>query len=389
MVTRVEALINHEILVWARDSAGIDIETAAKKLPVNEDRLRSWESGATRPTVKQLRKLAGAYKRPLAVFYLPEPPQDFQPMHDFRRLPGEVAGVQSMELRYEIRRAIARRSIALELYKNLGERIPQFRTTGSMDDAPEELAKQLRGVLKVQLSDQLSWQPGYDSFNRWREALENAGILVLQMISVAPEESRGFSISETPLPVVVLNTKDSPAARCFTLLHELAHITLRKGGLCDLDDHTARPPEELATEVYCNMVAGSTLVPSNALLQEPMVLAQRRFDDWKDSDIVYLANRYGVSREVILRRLLVLGKTTDAFYRQQRRLYIRQAQQREKEREAGFAPPDRMAVASAGPTFTRLVLENYQNESITASDVADFLEVRLKHLSKIQEAILG
>src|SRR3989304_8903670 len=171
MATRVEALVNPDILIWARNSAGLDVETAANKIPVKEDRLTSWEAGPARPTVKQLRKLAGAYKRPLAVFFLPEPPRDFQPMHDFRRLPGEVAGVQSAELRYEIRKAIARRSIALELIKNLGERIPPFRITGSMDEAPEYLAKRLREVLKVQLSEQVDWAPGYDSFNRWRDAL--------------------------------------------------------------------------------------------------------------------------------------------------------------------------------------------------------------------------
>src|SRR3989304_945255 len=273
MATRVEALVNPDILIWARNSAGLDVESAANKIPVKEDRLTSWEAGPARPTVKQLRKLAGAYKRPLAVFFLPEPPRDFQPMHDFRRLPGEVAGVQSPELRYEIRRAIARRSIALELIKSLGEHVSAFRFTGTMDTTPAELAERLRELLKVSLVEQVSWESGYDSFNRWRDAIESAGVLVLQMTSVNPRESRGFSISETPLPVVVLNTKDSPQARCFTLMHELAHIALRKGGLCDLDDHTARRPEELQTEVYCNNVAGVGWVASQPLLNEPVFFA--------------------------------------------------------------------------------------------------------------------
>ena len=43
-----------------------------------------------------------------------------------------------------------------------------------------------------------------------------------------------------------------------TVLHELAHVMLREGGLCDLDDHTQRAPEELQAEIFCNMVAGAT-----------------------------------------------------------------------------------------------------------------------------------
>ena len=117
MANRVEAIVKPELLSWARRSAGLDVDQAAKKIPVKPERLASWERGESRPTVKQLRKLGRVYRRPLAIFYLPEPPLDFHPMHDFRRLPGEVAGVQSPELCYEIRRALNRREIALELYE--------------------------------------------------------------------------------------------------------------------------------------------------------------------------------------------------------------------------------------------------------------------------------
>ncbi len=92
MAKRVEAMVQPELLVWARTSAGLSLDQAAKKVQVGPGRLESWESGkgrpTVRPTVKQLRKLGNAYKRPIAVFYLPEPPKDFQPMKDFRRLPG-------------------------------------------------------------------------------------------------------------------------------------------------------------------------------------------------------------------------------------------------------------------------------------------------------------
>jgi transcriptional regulator with XRE-family HTH domain len=85
---RVEALITPVLLVWARETAGFDIPTAAKKIGVHPDRLAGWEQAQRRPSIPQLRKLANVYKRPIAVFYLPEPPAAEASIRNFRRLPG-------------------------------------------------------------------------------------------------------------------------------------------------------------------------------------------------------------------------------------------------------------------------------------------------------------
>lgn len=389
MPSRVEAQVKPELLVWARRSAGLEVETAAKKVPVDPQRLEAWERGAARPTVKQLRKLARAYKRPLALFYLPEPPRDFQPMHDFRRLPGQVAGVLSAQLRYELRRALDRRDLALDLFHAARGALKEFSLIGDISDDPEALATRLRGALGLELTDQLQWRHGYESFNRWREAVEQLDVLVFQLIDVEPSESRGFSVSQPLLPLIAVNVKDPPAARIFTLLHELTHLVLRRGGLCDLDDLATRSPEELRTEVFANMVAGATLMPREALLAEPIVASQRAPDAWDDLDIRSLAEKYGASRETMLRRLLILGCTTEQFYRTKREQFQREYEESRDQREAGFAPPHRMAIRSAGAVFVQIVLANYHQENITASDVADFLEIRLKHLEKIEAEVLG
>jgi hypothetical protein len=45
-----------------------------------------------------------------------------------------------------------------------------------------------------------------------------------------------------------------------------------------------------------------------------------------------------------------------------------------------------MAIARNGRPLTRLVLEAFGEERITASDVAEILNVRLRHLARIREA---
>lgn len=78
MATLVRALVKPELLVWARESARLTVERASKKAQVTAEQLGSWERGESQPTITQLRKLGRAYKRPLAVFYLPKPPKHFQ-----------------------------------------------------------------------------------------------------------------------------------------------------------------------------------------------------------------------------------------------------------------------------------------------------------------------
>ena len=388
MAKRIEALARPELLVWARKSAGYTQEQAAKRAAVPVARLQGWEAGTRRPTVNQLRKLANLYKRPLAVFYLPTPPKDFKPLHDYRRLPGEIAGIESPQLRLAVRYAHDRRLAALEMTRALGERYQRLSLMAEMAEAPETLAAKLRQVLGVSIEEQLSWPDRYSALHGWREALERLGILVFQFEDVPPAEARAFSISASPLPVIAVNTKDAPSGRVFSMLHEFCHLALRRGGLCDLDDDKPRPRDELQIEVTCNGVAGAILVPREHLLRQPTVSAKGRYIEWEDTDLASLARQYKVSREVVLRRLLLCGLVTKDYYQRKRNEYLQYEETKPQSRR-GFAPPHKVALGVAGRLFTRLVLESYHQESISARDVADLLNIRLQHLHRIELALAG
>jgi Zn-dependent peptidase ImmA (M78 family) len=308
-------------------------------------------------------------------------------MHDFRRLPGKVAGTLSPELRLEIRKAAGRREVALELREDLNLPPRAFSLTAELEEDPEVVGTRIRQALEVTAATQFAWRYGYESFNRWRTRVERLDVLVCQMTQVPPGESRGFSMSEQLLPVLCLNIKDPPQARCFSIMHELTHVMLRSGGLCDFDDHTARPPEDLAAERFSNRVAAATLMPAEAVVAESVVRSHSRGSAWTDDDIGTEAARFGVSREAFVRRLLTLGLVTEEFYGRKRRQYEAERDRLQESRTEGFAPPDRIALSAAGPSFARIVLESFYQERITASDVADFLDVRLKHLHKIEAAL--
>jgi transcriptional regulator with XRE-family HTH domain len=128
MATRVKALIAPALITWARDTAGFSIAEAAERLKIGEDQLAAWESpdDEASPSIPQLRKLAALFKRPLAVFYLPEPPQKFEVMRDLRRLPGTGPRHFSPALQLEIRAATERRELALDLAADLDQKLPNF-----------------------------------------------------------------------------------------------------------------------------------------------------------------------------------------------------------------------------------------------------------------------
>jgi len=390
MAKRQLAQIKPDLLRWARDTAGLSLEAAADKLKVKPGQLARWEAGDLPPTVPQLRKAADVYKRPLALFFLPAPPAQPELPHDFRRLPGVEVPPLSPELLREMRRARRRRAISLELLADLGLPTPEFPLRAALGDDTEAVAARSREWLGVTMADQRRWRAEYQPIAGWIAALEARSVLVFQTGAVEVGEMRGFSLTAPELPAIVVNAKDAPRGRVFTLMHEFCHLMLNRGGVCDPArvGSEGRSPDE-NVEVFCNRMAGALLVPRDALLEDARVQAVRDTSEWEDELLGALASDFGVSREVILRRLLILGKTTGEFYEQKRAEYLAQYAERATgvQENGGFAPPFRVALRDNGRRYTSLVLEALERERITPADVTDFLGVRLKHLHQMAEAV--
>ncbi len=363
-----------DVLRWARESRGFSLKGAAKRLGVKPERLEDWESNNSAPTVKQLRRAAHIYARPIGVFFLAEPPEPDDLIRDFRRVPDSAIADLSPALTLEIRLARERRQEALDLAAEAGHRPKPFPEAATLREATSQVAGRLRKRLGVSLEAQKRWTDQYFAFNAWRAALEAVGVLVFQtggtkLLRVEVEEARGFSLSEQPLPVVVVNGRDAPAARCFTLIHELTHVSLQRGGLCDLHSRTrGRLSDRDRVEAFCNQVAGEVLVPTEELIREPSVSEREKNPSWSDAELRELARRFWVSREVVLRRLLALGLTSERFYRKWR------AENPPRPPAAGgpIPPPDR-SIRRNGRLFSRLVLAAYHDRRIPLSEASRLL----------------
>ena len=290
---RQMALVQPAVLRWARESAAYDIDAAARRLQVKPERLSEWESGERPPTLKQLRKIANVYRRPFAALFRSEPPPAVVPIADFRL--GTVGDTRDISpaLAREIRRARFRQRTALDLAEELEGDIPTFALSIPIDAEPSRSAVVMRDFLGVDLRTQKNWPAGRETFNGWRASFERASVLVFQSADVELEEIRGFSLHSSAFPAVVVNRKDAQTGKVFTLFHELAHLALGGDGVCDLRGANA-------TEQYCNAIASEALVPSSDFDPQP--------PQPHDESVARTARTYGVSEEVIWRRLLDRGR---------------------------------------------------------------------------------
>lgn len=377
-MTSVKAIIKPDLLIWARKSAGFKkIEDAAAKIKVSTGKLSDWEAGLDSPTIVQLRIIANVYKRPIAVFYLPAAPRGVDVLHDFRTIPGGKSGEFSPELTYEIRKAYHRREKALDLYDELGEKPTPVSLRAVVGDDVDQLGSLIRDYLKVSKATQESWKNSYDALNAWKSAIESHEILIFQASRVSVSEMRGFSIAAQPVPVIVLNSADSPNARIFTLIHELTHISLQSDGVCTLDSTKDR------IEVFCNAVAGTTLLPQAWLSGASAT--------WSDDEVRQTAKRFSLSNQVVLRRLLTLGKVSETKFNTLQSVYDKEAKEfaaQQHDKDIVVAQSTK-ALASSGKLFAKLVLDSYHRNKVTSADVSDLLSVRVKHLKDIETKVYG
>jgi Zn-dependent peptidase ImmA (M78 family) len=131
------------------------------------------------------------------------------------------------------------------------------------------------------------------------------------------------------------------------------------------------------------------LAPRDSLLADPQVQAANRRTEWSDTFLRQLSNRYRASREVLLRRLLILGRTSREFYQQKRAEWQQEYAQLRSEQAGGFVPVPRKIVLGNGRLLTGLVLDAYDSRMITGSELSRILGTKLDHLGAIAFELRG
>ena len=266
--------VNPDILRWARETAGLTREEAARKLAIADtktamavDRLRAMEDGERPPTRAMLSRMARQYHRPLVALYLSEPPGRANWGRDFRAPSTDRSARDEAVLDALVRNVQARQGLLRSAMLDDDEHLAPLRFLGSatIDTPVTRVVADIGDTLGLQPAEFRAASNPDEAFRLLRSHTEHAGIFVLLLGNLGSHHTdldvevfRGFALVDDFAPFVVINPKDSAGARSFTLLHELAHLWLREPGV------SAGDPTD-PVEVYCNRVASSFLLPDTEL----------------------------------------------------------------------------------------------------------------------------
>lgn len=383
MPPRHEADVDPKLLMWARKSARMSINTAAKKIGVPSEKLIHWESGESNPTVNQLWKCATVYKRPLAAFFLPEVPPLPKDFHDFRRTAHGEDDPVSSQVEIELRRARLARETALQLSEELGEEIPQLQLHTRTNADPDKAAMKAREILGISLPSQCAWRDSRIALRHWIKAIESRGILVLQCSGISSDVMRGCSISDEPLPVILLNGGETANGRIFTLMHEFAHILIHNGGICDTVEYRGDNSSDQRVERFCNRLAAGLLVPNVSFDND---LAGSRGDSDESIQVILrsLSQKYHVSRDVILGRMynhkFIDWPAYDRYLQILREEFLSM-------KRTGYIDFYNKTVRNNGISYTDVVLEAHNQGVINLGDACDLLNIKVRHLERVQSEL--
>ena len=194
---------------------------------------------------------------------------------------------------------------------------------------------------------------------------------------VPVQEMRGFaSIEPSAAPAILVNNKDDPRARAFTVLHELGHVILAARG-----EQVGRQ-----TERWCESFAGRLLMPETWLR-----------DEW---DASRADNSLGRVRDIARafrvtpRAAAVRASHVGVLPRKEAGVLIghmqsRWQEQEEHEQQTGGNYHFNQ-INKFGPGYLRLVFAALDNQAVTLPTASALLEgVKVKRFERLRNELEG
>lgn len=375
--------INPERIEWCCADYGITPGDLASELNIaasSIDRVMLGEDGVT---FSQLRKIAEYFGRGV-LFFLESGPVDETQVHtpQFRTLANQKPEL-SPSLKKLIERVEKQRAVYLSLLEDLDEQERlRFSPPELRRKDPREVARIIRKWLGL---------ASENKFDSYRNALEAQGILVFRSNGFngkwqIPKQNPilGFTLYDQACPVIVVKKQPWEPQQSFTLMHELGHLLLHKTSSID-DEYDLLSSQ--GHERDANAFAGHLLVPDHFLVEirdaeRPNDVSQ--YDDW----LVSQRKGWGVSGEVILRRLLDAGRLPQSQYiaYRQWRAKLPIPQTDSGTRMYRYREPKHVF----GDTFVRTVLDALNARHITIAKASSYLDsLKIKDLHRLEDLYAG
>lgn len=300
--------ITPEVLEWGLHQDGRSASAVASALGVAPAEFDRWLTGDARPTVGQVSDLARLLSRPRAFFFLPSPPASGAVPDGFRHPPGSGHKTVSPEVLQKARRA---KRVQLAVASTVADEERPAVPLATLDEPPAAAAARAREWLEV--PEGITWRGGdYDALRWWKAALETSGVLVFDL-QLGRGSVRGFAAWDERAPMIVLNGSGvSPAARVYTIGHELAHLLLRDATAC-IDPPGAALSVDTKAEQWCERFAAALLMPVRAV-RSLMAEHQIEAGDASIATVKTMMTTFRVSARAAAVRLIDLGFAESSLY---------------------------------------------------------------------------
>ena len=382
-----KAYITPKVLQWARESARMSLETAAAKVSIAPEKLIEWEDGSGQPTIKQAETLVKAYKRPFAIFFLPEAPRDFTPLQDFRKKTAKPLGTASVFIIREIQQ---KQAWIRDVFENNNESVLPFVGRFSIQDNPVKVANDILDTLQINKNNYSVYGP----INEWIDKAESRGIFISKTsfihtrLKLDSEEMQGFAIADSYAPFIFINSEDWNTSQFFTLVHELAHIWIAESGISNEIEPELKHKGNLhPIELFCNEVAANALMP----IEEIKNLDSAVFNSL--NEVSKMSKKLGVSSFAFLFRALKLQIISIDKYRKLKILAdsaYKAFLQREDEKKAKQKKQERgpnpylLRLNKNSRLFTQIVLDAFRGGFVEPTLASSLLNTRINKFSKLE-----
>lgn len=382
-----KANITPKILKWARESARMTEEIAAGKVSISVDKLKEWENGENQPTIRQAEILAKAYRRPFALFFLPDIPRDFQPLQDFRKKDAQPLSTGSIFIIREIQQ---KQAWIKDVYEENKETPLAFVGRFDLQSNPVTVANDILNILQIDPSNYSKDNP----INEWIEKSEAKGIFISRTsfihsrLKLDSNELQGFSIADKYAPFVFVNSDDWNAPQLFTLVHELAHIWIAASGISNEIEPEIKHKDKLhPVEIFCNEVAANALMPTSLMKAFPL-------GTFSNSTNLFRASKdLGISTFAFLFRSLSLNIISLDTYRKLKKeadndfkAFLQKEEEKKLKQKLHKGGPDyyRLLVNKNSHLFTSVVMDAFRGGAIEPTQASSLLNTQINHFTKLE-----
>lgn len=326
----------------------------------------------------RLKRLSEFYRKPITTFFMRRPPRNGGQVADFRTVadqPPEMQGwLRALVTQYQARQQELRQL----LLEDGREELPWV---GSLDANATvgDVVTLLRSVLRVSFEDQVATGDKEHLFKLLRVKAEEAGTFVQIATDLGSWHTqidadvfRGFCLADRIAPFIVLNGNDARAARSFTLIHELAHLTFGETVISNADPFADKAAAN-ASEQKCNAAAAEFLLPA-----EKVTAVWRRFAGVSvDAAVSQFARATSISRAFSARRLADMNLISkDDWWQLYAQYQAEWRRHKEKQREQDGGPTYYLTTRSKiGDRALRLVFGALEAGDLTYTRASRILGV--------------